>query len=99
LEPTAFRAIQGVTHARALLESGFTYIRDIGNNALYADVELRRAIEGGWIPGPNMIASGRIISPLGGQFQLQPEKPDLANPEYLFADTPEEIRKAVRENI
>lgn len=99
LEPTAFRAIQGVTHARSLLESGFTWIRDIGNNGLYADVELRRAIDGGWIPGPNMIVSGRIISPLGGQFQLQPEKPDLANPEYFFADNEAEIRKAVRENI
>ncbi|HLE56996.1 MAG TPA: amidohydrolase family protein [Rhodothermia bacterium] len=99
LEPTAFRALQGVTQARALLESGFTWIRDVGNNAIYADVEIRRAIEGGWIPGPNVIASGRIISPFGGQFQLQPEKPELANPEYFFADSEEEIRRAVRENI
>ncbi|HUF11114.1 MAG TPA: amidohydrolase family protein [Rhodothermales bacterium] len=99
LEPTAFRALQGVTQARSLLESGFTWIRDVGNNAIYADVEIRRAIEGGWIPGPNVIASGRIISPFGGQFQLQPEKPELANPEYFFADSEDEIRRAVRENI
>ena len=99
LEPTAFRAIQGVTQARSLLESGFTWIRDVGNNAIYADVELRRAIEGGWIPGPNVIASGRIISPFGGQFQLQPEKPELGEPEYFYADTQDEIRRAVRENI
>ena len=99
LETTAFRAIQGVTQSRSLLESGFTWIRDVGNNALYADVEIRRAIQGGWIPGPNVIASGRIISPFGGQFQMQPEKPQLGEPEYFYADTEDEIRKAVRENI
>ncbi len=75
------------------------WVRDVGNNALYADVALRRAIEGGWIPGPNMIASGIIIAPFGGQFQMQPEKPDLGNPEYIYADTEDEIRMAVRKNI
>ncbi|MCH8247466.1 MAG: amidohydrolase family protein [Bacteroidetes bacterium] len=99
LEPTAFRAIQGVAQARSLLESGFTWVRDVGNNALYADVALRRAVEGGWIPGPNIISSGIIIAPFGGQFQMQPEKPDLGNPEYIYADTEDEIRLAVRKNI
>jgi imidazolonepropionase-like amidohydrolase len=99
IETTAFRALQGAAQARSLLESGFTWVRDVGNNALYADVEVRRAIEGGWIPGPNVIASGRIISPFGGQFQMQPEKPGLGNPEYFYADSEDEIRKAVRENI
>jgi hypothetical protein len=46
-----------------MLDAGFVWLKDIGNNALYADVELRRAIEGGWIPGPNIIATGRIIAP------------------------------------
>ena len=99
IETTAFRAIQGVAHAQSMLDAGFVWIKDIGNNALYADVELRRAVEGGWIPGPNIIATGRIISPFGGQFQMQPEKPDLGNPEYYYADSPDEVRKAVRENI
>ena len=35
----------------------------------------------------------------GGQFQLQPDKPALGNPEYAFADTRDEMRKAVRENV
>ena len=99
IEPTAFRAIQGVTQARSMLESGFTSIRDTGNNGLYGDVAIRRAIEGGWIPGPRMIAAGIMIAPFGGQFQMQPEKPDLGNPEYTYADNEDEIRKAVRENI
>lgn len=99
IEPTAFRAVQGVTQARSLLESGFTTVRDVGNNGLYGDVTLRRAIEGGWIPGPRMVTAGIMIAPYGGQFQMQPEKPGLGNPEYTYADTQDEIRKAVRENI
>ncbi len=99
LEPTAYRAIQGVTNARSMLESGFTTIRDVGNSGNYADTDLRRAIEEGWIPGPTMLNAGRSIAPYGGQFRLQPEKQNLAEPEYFFADTIDELRKAVRQNI
>jgi imidazolonepropionase-like amidohydrolase len=61
---------------------------------------LRRAIEEGLVPGPTVVNAGRIIGPYGGQYHgLSPERPDLAFPEYRFADTPEEMRKAVRENI
>jgi imidazolonepropionase-like amidohydrolase len=99
LEPTAFRAIQGVTNLRSMLESGFTTVRDLGNAGNYGDTALRRAIEDGWIPGPTMVNAGRIIAPYGGQYRLQPEKKDLAEPEYLIADSVDEIRKAVRQNI
>jgi imidazolonepropionase-like amidohydrolase len=99
LDPTGYRAIQGVANARAMLESGFTTVRDIGNAGNYADTDLRRAIEEGLVPGPTVINAGRIIAPYGGQFYLQPEKRDLANPEYFFADTRDEIKKGIRENI
>ena len=99
IETTAYRAVQGTMQARNMLETGFTWIRDVGNSGLYGDVALRRAIEGGWIPGPNMIAAGIMIAPFGGQFQMQPEKPELGNPEYTYADTRDELRKAIRENI
>jgi len=42
---------------------------------------------------------GRIIAPYGGQFQLQQDKQNLAEPEYFFADTKDEIKKAIRKNI
>ncbi len=99
LDPTGYRAIQGVANARAMLESGFTTIRDIGNAANYADTDLRRAIEEGLVPGPTMQNSGRIIAPYGGQFQLQQDKRGIGNPEYLYADTQDELKKAIRENI
>jgi len=98
-EPTAYRAIIGVVSAKAMLESGFTTVRDVGNNGNYADTALRHAIENGLVPGPTMINAGRIIAPFGGQYHLQPDRPELGNPEYLFADTHDEMIKAIRQNI
>ncbi len=98
-DSTGLRAIQGVANARSMLEYGFTMVRDIGNAANYADTDLRRAIEQGLVPGPTIINAGRIIAPYGGQFQLQPDRQDLAEPEYLFADTKDELKKAIRRNI
>jgi imidazolonepropionase-like amidohydrolase len=97
-DPDSYRAVQGVANAKAMLEAGFTTVRDVGNEGRYACVSVRRALEAGLVPGPTMLTAGRIIAPYGGQFQLQPDRPDLAEPEYYFADTHDEIRKAVREN-
>jgi imidazolonepropionase-like amidohydrolase len=99
IDSNGYRAIQGVANARAMLASGFTTIRDVGNAGNYADTDLRRSIEEGLVPGPTVINAGRIIAPYGGQFHLQPDKRDLATPEYYFADSRDEIRKAIRENI
>ena len=95
----AERAIHGVVNSRDMLASGFTTIRDIGNDANYVATDLRRAIDQGLIPGPTIINSGRIIAPYGGQYFLNPERRDLGAPEYFFADTRDEMRKAIRENI
>ena len=98
-DSNAMRAIQGVANARSMLEYGFTTVRDIGNAGNYADTDLRRAIEQELVPGPTIINAGRIIAPYGGQFQMQPDKPNLGNPEYFYADTRDELKKAIRENI
>jgi imidazolonepropionase-like amidohydrolase len=99
VDTTAYRAIEGVANGQAMLASRFTTVRDIGNAGNYADTDLRRAIEDGWVKGPTVVNSGIIIAPYGGQFQLQPEKKDLGTPEYLFADTHDEMVKAIRQNI
>jgi imidazolonepropionase-like amidohydrolase len=95
----AERAIHGVVNSRDMLASGFTTIRDVGNDANYVSTDLRRAIDQGLIPGPTIINSGRIIAPYGGQYFLNPERRELGAPEYFFADTRDEMRKAIRENI
>ncbi len=98
-DSNAKRAIQGVVNARSMLEYGFTSIRDVGNEGNYACVEVGRAVNQSLIDGPLMITAGRIIAPYGGQFGLQPDKQNLAEPEYFFADTRDEIKKAIRQNI
>ncbi|MBI3664797.1 MAG: amidohydrolase family protein [Acidobacteria bacterium] len=99
LNPTGYRAIHGVAHAREMLESGFTTVRDLGHAGNYADTDLRRAIEEDLIPGPTILNSGKKISPYGGQMTLQPDLREHGNPDYLFADTRDEMRKAIRENV
>jgi len=102
MESTALRAIQAASNGIQLLNSGFTVVRDVGNNAMYADTALRQAIEQGWLPGPTVIPSGAIIGSTGGQFWPTPEMykdHKMMFPEYIDADTPGEIVKAIRQNM
>jgi imidazolonepropionase-like amidohydrolase len=98
-ESTPLRAIRGVTNARQMLNAGFTTVRDLGNAGQYADIALVRAIETGLVLGPTIIAAGRIIAPFGGQFHWRSRRNALDDPDYFFADTRDEMRKAIRENI
>lgn len=99
LDSTAIRAIQAVSNGMTMMNAGFTVVRDLGNNGNYADTALRVAIEQGWVPGPTIINSGIIIGGFGGQFTPVPERENLIYPEYLNADTNDEMVKAVRRNI
>jgi imidazolonepropionase-like amidohydrolase len=101
-DSTPLRAIQAASNGIQMLASGFTIVRDMGNNGNYADTALRQAIEQGWIPGPTVINSGIIIGGMGGQFFPTPEMAkdhNIVYPEYLDADTPDEIVKAIRQNV
>jgi len=65
-------------------------------------VALRMAIEQGWLPGPTVIPSGPMIGSTGGQFWPTPEMykdHNIMYPEYIDADSPDEIVKAVRQNM
>jgi len=101
-DSTALRAIQAASNGIQLLNSGFTVVRDVGNNALYADAALRQAIEQGWLPGPTVIPSGPMIGSTGGQYWPTPEmykQHNIMFPEYIDANSPDEIVRAVRENM
>jgi imidazolonepropionase-like amidohydrolase len=97
--PVGTRMVQGVVNARSMLEAGFTTIRDVGNAPDYTDTSLRNAIELGLVPGPTVVNAGKIITPFGGQNRLRPGRPDLFAEEYIYADTRDELKKAVRENL
>ena len=101
MDSTPLRAIQAASNGIQMLAAGFTVIRDMGNAGNYADTALRVAIEQGWIPGPTIVNSGIIIGVMGGQFWPTPEMArdhSIVYPEYLDADTPDEIVKAIRQN-
>jgi imidazolonepropionase-like amidohydrolase len=94
------RVLQGLKIAQSLLHAGITTIRDVGNEADYASVDLRNAINKGWFVGPTILTSGKIIAAFGGQSSgVPPEAGAVWRFEYIDADGPWEIRKAVRENI
>jgi len=62
----ADRAVLATAAAKAILKGGFTTVRDlgaIGKDAIYA---VRDGIKKRYIPGPNILASGNVLSPTGG---------------------------------
>lgn len=99
-ESTSLRAIKGTIVAKQFLDNGFTTIKEIGNDANYATADIIKAIKYGWIQGPNIIYAGKIIAPYGGQSRgVNPEHENFWNFEFINADTPDEIKKAIRKNI
>lgn len=99
-ESTAFRTARGLHNAELLLNAGFLALRDVGNNGNYADTAVRQAIETGWFHGPTVIGSGKIISEFGGQMhEYAPEVGPFWLDEYIDAENPTELRKAIHQNI
>ena len=99
-ESTSLRAIRGTLVAKQFLDNGFTTIKEIGNDANYATADIIKAINKGWTQGPTIIYAGKIIAPYGGQSKgVNPEHEHTWAFEYLDADTPDEIKKAIRKNI
>jgi imidazolonepropionase-like amidohydrolase len=100
VEGTGMRALRGLYTSQILLNAGITTVRDVGNDANFAAVDLRKAIDAGWFVGPTVQTAGKIIAPFGGQSRgIPPEIGPFWLFEYYDADSPEEIRKYVRENI
>ena len=99
-ESSAMRALRGLRTAQDILQTGFTVVRDVGNDANYAAVDIRDAIRKGWFIGPTVLTTGKIIAPFGGQtHRVTPEQGRFWLFEYIDADTVDEVRKAVRQNI
>ncbi len=99
-ESSSLRALRGAYVAEQFLMNGFTTIKEIGNDANYATADIIKAIEKGWINGPTIYYAGKIIGPYGGQTSgINIENEHLWDFEYIDADNPDEIRKAIRKNI
>jgi imidazolonepropionase-like amidohydrolase len=99
-QSTAYRAILGTRSVRRALEYGFTTIRDLETEgAGYADVDLKKAINNGIIPGPRMKVATRALD-VTGAYPLLGYSWEIQVPHGVqVVDGPDEARKAVREQI
>jgi imidazolonepropionase-like amidohydrolase len=99
-QSTAYRAIAATRSAKRALEDGFTTIRDLETEgAGYADVDLKKAINNGIVPGPRMKVVGRAMD-VTGAYPLQGYNWEIQVPHGVqLVDGPDNARKAVREQI
>jgi imidazolonepropionase-like amidohydrolase len=95
-----YRTILATVNARRALEYGFTAIRDLETEgAGYADVDVKKAINNGVVPGPRMQVATRALN-VTGAYPLLGYAPNVPVPHGVqVVDGAEEGRKAVREEI
>jgi imidazolonepropionase-like amidohydrolase len=99
-ESIPYRAILAARNARIALEHGFTAIRDLETEgAMYADVDVKKAIANGEVPGPRMQVATRAMTPTG-MYPLLGYSWELKVPTGVqYVDGADGARKAVREQI
>jgi imidazolonepropionase-like amidohydrolase len=95
-----YRAIEAAANARTALMYGFTSLRDLETEgAMYADVDLRTAIDHGVVPGPRLQVATRAFAPTG-MYPLRGYNWELELPIGVQTiDGPDQARKAVREQV
>src|SRR5213594_1806178 len=99
-QSTPYRAILAARNARVALEHGFTTIRDLETEgAMYADVDVKRAVSRGEIPGPRIFASTRAMAPTG-MYPIVSDNWELELPHGVQPlDGVDNARLAVREHV
>jgi len=93
-------AIDGVVYAERTLLSGFTSVRDLGDE-MRETLALRNAINAGKVPGPRIIAAGKSIATTGGHADptngWARKFPADPTPADGVINSVEEAREAVRQ--
>ena len=99
-QSTAYRAILGARNARIALEHGFTALRDLETEgAMYADVDIKRAVANAEIPGPRIFAATRAMAPTG-MYPIVSANWELELPHGVQpVDGVDQARLAVREQV
>ena len=75
-------------HAEATLRAGVTTVRDLGGWS-GVDLELKKAINDHVVPGPRMLASGKVLCMTGGHGHFMGRE----------VDGPDQARKGAREQL
>ena len=94
--PVEEAMVHSIDNARLMLGSGFTSAISFGS-VRRIDAYLKKAIDGGVIPGPRLAASGRDVGATASNADLHP---DYARPQMeglgMLVDGPWAVRRAVR---
>jgi imidazolonepropionase-like amidohydrolase len=91
----AFWSVVQTRNAKVTLEAGFTTVRNVGSGN-FNDVGLREAIDGGFAPGPRIVAAAYSIGATGGHCDSTFFPPSMDEKSPYNIDSPDEARKAVR---
>jgi imidazolonepropionase-like amidohydrolase len=101
--PLTLMTARAMSSMRAMLDRGFTTVRDTGG----ADWGLKAAVDQGLIEGPRLFISGKAIGPTGGHADMRRRTDPGARCHCCHAlafatataDGEAEVRKAVREEM
>lgn len=93
----SFFGMTAVGSARAMLDAGFTTVRNVGSHDR-TDIGLKQAIEHGYAIGPRIVPAGYALGATGGHCDSTFLPPSLEKPrkEDGVADGVEEFRHQVR---
>jgi imidazolonepropionase-like amidohydrolase len=93
----SFWGMTAVGNARAMLDAGFTTVRNVGSS-YRNDIGLKQAIDNGYAVGPRIVPAGYALGATGGHCDSTFLPPSLEKPkkEEGVADGVEELRYQVR---
>ena len=93
----SFWGMTAVGSAKAMLDAGFTTVRNVGSDNRN-DIGLKQAIENGYAVGPRIVPAGYALGATGGHCDSTFLPPSLEKPEKEegIGDSPDELRYQVR---
>ncbi len=93
----SFFAMTAVSNGRAMLDAGFTTVRNVGS-ANRNDIGLMQAIDQRYVIGPRIVGAGYALGSTGGHCDTTGLPPSMEKPGKAegVGDTPDELRYEVR---
>ncbi|MFN5631650.1 MAG: amidohydrolase family protein [Sphingomonadales bacterium] len=91
----SFWGMTAVGNARAMLDAGFTTVRNVGSDNRN-DIGLKQAIDSGYAVGPRIVPAGYAIGATGGHCDSTFLPPSLEKPQEGIADSDDGLRYEVR---
>ncbi len=91
----SFWSMVAVKNAQAMLQAGFTTVRNVGS-ADRNDIGLKQAIDGGYAVGPRIVPAGYALGATGGHCDSTFLPPSLEKQQEGVADGEQGLRYEVR---